>query len=375
MSKIFMIGDSHAGVYPLSYHKWMDNFKNYFYNFYIPLLKEKSKPGDICIHVGDLFDNRNTVPIDVLNDVQGVVEEISKILPLHILLGNHDIYTKSTNDINTTKIFKYIPNVFIYEETTQIDYNGLKLLLMPWVEKKKDQLDLISRYKNSDILFCHSDLNGARMHLKSVAHKNLDKIDIEHFKAFKKIYSGHIHIKQSTKNFTFIGSIYQMDRNDMNDQKGVFILDTDEMEEEFIPNNISPQFKKINISSEEDVIKLEDIDTSKNYIDLEISNSLLVNSRKIRRKLESIIQKGSFSSIEYLNDIVTLDEEGKEVKLKSVDGVNLENISLTNFESVITEYINNLKFDSEVTKAGVMNEFKEVLNIYNQTYKINSDSI
>jgi len=246
---------------------------------------------------------------------------------------------------------------------------------MPWVEKKKDQLDLISRYKNSDILFCHSDLNGARMHLKSVAHKNLDKIDIEHFKAFKKIYSGHIHIKQSTKNFTFIGSIYQMDRNDMNDQKGVFILDTDEMEEEFIPNNISPQFKKINISSEEDVIKLEDIDTSKNYIDLEISNSLLVNSRKIRRKLESIIQKGSFSSIEYLNDIVTLDEEGKEVKLKSVDGVNLENISLTNFESVITEYINNLKFDSEVTKAGVMNEFKEVLNIYNQTYKINSDSI
>lgn len=370
-----MIGDSHAGVYPLTYHKWMNTFKDYFYNFYIPLLKEKSKPGDICIHLGDLFDNRNTVPIDVLNDVQKIVEEISKILPLHILLGNHDIYTKSTNDINTTKLFKYIPNVLIYESTKQIEYNGLKILLMPWVEKKKDQLDLISQYKDSDILFCHSDLNGARMHLKSVAHKNLDKIDIDNFKSFKKIYSAHIHIVQRNKNFTFVGSIFQMDRNDMGDQKGVFILDTDTMDEEFIPNTLSPQFKKINILSEEDVIKLETIDTSKNYIDLEISNSLLINSRKTRRKLETIIQKGSFTSIEYLNDIVTVDEQGKEVKLKTVENLNLENISLTNFEGVIMEYINNMSFESEVIKHGVITEFKEVLNLYNQNFKVGSDSI
>jgi hypothetical protein len=34
-----------------------------------------------------------------------------------------------------------------------------------------------------------------------------------------KEFSGHIHIRQVNKNFTFIGSLWQMDRNDYNDQK------------------------------------------------------------------------------------------------------------------------------------------------------------
>ena len=366
MSKIFLIGDSHAGLYPLSYQKWMRNFNNYFHNFYIPLLKEKYEEGDICVHLGDLFDNRNTVPVDVLNDVQKVVEEISKILPFHILIGNHDIFSKLTNDVNTIKLFKYIPNVTVYEETKQIEFDNLKILMMPWVEKKKDQIDIIKQYSDSDILFCHSDLNGAKMHLKSVAHKNLDKIEIDEFKSFKKVMSAHIHLVQRTNNFTYVGSIYHMDRNDIGDQKGVFILNTDTMDEEFIPNTISPQFKRVSILNDTDVDKLEEIDTSKNYIDLEISNALLVNSRKVRRKLESIIQKSSFSSIEYINDIVNESTE-KELQLKSTQNIDLTNISLTDFEGVIKEYINNSSWESEVIKHGVLIELNKVLEMYNST--------
>lgn len=369
MSKIFMIGDSHAYIYPLNYQKWMNTFKDYFYNFYIPLLKREAKEGDICIHLGDLFDNRNLVPIDVLVDVQKIVEEISKILPLHILIGNHDLFTKSEGEYNLPKVYKHIPNVFVYENTTQISFNNQKLLMMPWVEEKKDQIELLRKYRESDYVFCHSDLNGAKLHMKSVAHKNRDKIDIEEFNSFKHVYSAHIHIHQVSNNFTFIGSIYEMDRGDMGSKKGVTILDTNTGEERFINNDLSPKFKVLNILSESDVDKLEDIDTSKNYIDLKISNSLLINSRKVRRKLESIIQKNSFSDVEYINDIV--NESRSEVKeIALIKELDLSNISITDFEKIVNEYVNSLSFDSEAIKEGVIKEMNNVFQIYNTTYKM-----
>jgi hypothetical protein len=58
-----------------------------------------------------------------------------------------------------------------------------------------------------------------------------------------KEFSGHIHIRQVNKNFTFIGSLWQMDRNDYNDQKGITVfLSNDTID--FIPNTYSPIFKK-----------------------------------------------------------------------------------------------------------------------------------
>ena len=74
-----------------------------------------------------------------------------------------------------------------------------------------------------------------------------------------------------------------MDRNDMGDQKGIFILDPHNGDEEFIENKVSPVFKKIYVRTQEDVLSLYDIEDS-DYIDLLISNSLLMGNRKIRRK-------------------------------------------------------------------------------------------
>jgi calcineurin-like phosphoesterase family protein len=116
MSKIFLIGDSHVGLgYPNSVDKWFNIHEQYFSQFLIPLLKKKVKEDDIIVHLGDFFDNRNILPINILNFGMKVIEDISKIAPLHILVGNHDCWHKSSSEINTLRPFKYIPNVYIYE--------------------------------------------------------------------------------------------------------------------------------------------------------------------------------------------------------------------------------------------------------------------
>lgn len=374
-----MIGDSHIGLgFPNSVDKWFKVHKEYFSEFLIPLLKREVKSGDIIIHLGDLFDNRNVIPINLLNYGMDIVEEISKIAPFHIIVGNHDLYSKSISEVNSIRPFKWIPNVFVYDKINKLKYNGLNLLMMPYVEKRVEQIKWIQDNRDCHYLFCHSDLNGAKMHLTSVAHKNPDKIDVEEFSAFKKVYSGHIHIvsDNSQKNFKFVGSIFQMDRNDTGDQKGIFVLDTDTGEETFFPNKISPIFKKFRVVKEEDVDRLDEIKDTKDYVDLQISNNLLISNRKLRRKLEVMLEKGNFASVEYIDDITKELVDGEEVNESStveVDENGMEISVQLEYEDYIKEYILKQKYDNDKFKSGVISEFDEVIKIYNENYKLKNE--
>jgi calcineurin-like phosphoesterase family protein len=371
MSKIFLIGDTHIGLgYPNSVDKWHKVHKQYFSEFLIPLLKREVTEHDIIVHLGDLFDNRNVIPINLLNYGMDVVEEISQIAPFHIIVGNHDLWSKSASEINSVRPFRYIPNVKIYDKTDILEFNGLKILMMPYVENRLEQIKIINENRNCDYLFCHSDLNGCKMHLTSVAHKNSDKIDIEDFKPFKKVRSGHIHLVQSNNNFTFVGSVFQMDRNDLGDQKGIFVIDTIDESEQFFPNIISPVFKKFSVREESDIEQLDTIKNTKDYIDLIISNNLLINNRKLRRKLETLLETGNFASVEYLDDIVKTDKEKKEKELTEEElkiSIQLE------YEEFIKGYIENQKYENSDFKTGVIEEFTEIIKIYNENYKVKVD--
>ena len=375
MSKIYLVGDTHIGLgYPNKTEKWLKVHQEYFNDFLIPTLQNNVKEGDIIIHLGDLFDNRNVIPINLLNFAMDQVERISKIAPLHIIVGNHDCWSRSSDEINTVRPFKYIPNVSIYDKVSTIEYKGNKLLLMPYFDKKKNQVEHINNNKDCDYLFCHSDLNGAKMHLTSVAHKNLDKIDVDEFKGFKGVYSGHIHLVQRNKNFVFVGSNFQMDRNDYGDQKGLFTIDVETGEEEFIKNNISPVFKKVRIVEEDDIETLEDLKDTKDYVDISISNNLLVSNRKLRRKLEILLEKGNFASIDYIDDITNELEDGEEESIdESIDENNIDISIQLDYEDYVKEYILKQKYDNEKFKNGVITEYDEIIKIYKENYTLNKN--
>jgi calcineurin-like phosphoesterase family protein len=375
MSKIFLIGDTHIGLgYPNSVDKWYKVHQQYFTEFLLPTLKKRVKSGDIIVHLGDLFDNRNVIPINLLNYGMDVVEEISKIAPLHIIIGNHDLWSKSASEINSIRPFRYIPNVTIYDKVSTLKFNDKKILMMPYVEKRLEQIKFIDENRDCDYLFCHSDLNGCKMHLTSVAHKNSDKIDIENFTPFEAVYSGHIHLVQRNKNFTFVGSIFQMDRNDYGDQKGIFVIDTADGSEEFIKNDISPVYKKVRVVGEEDVELLETLKTSKDYIDISISNNLLISNRKLRRKLEIILEKSNFASVEYIDDITKelVDDEELNESIE-IDEETLDISIALDYEDYVKEYILKQKYDSDKFKSGVISEYDEVIKIYKENYNNQND--
>lgn len=365
--RIWTLGDLHFGQYPLDV-KWLNMMIEYFDEFFIPLLKKRYQEGDILVQLGDIFHNRNHVDIKVMNVVDRIFGEISQIIPTHLIVGNHDIYNKSSNDINSTKMLRSHDNVHIYESTTDVMIGDVKLVMMPWVERKEDQVNLLKEHSPANFLFCHSDLNGCKMHLNSVAHKNFDKIDIDEFTEYGKVVSGHIHIRQENKNFLFAGSAYQLDRNDVGNEKGIHIFNMDGTFE-FIHNTISPTFKKVRIMTEDDVENL-DISTSRNYVDLSISNSLLINNRKLRRKLEKVLEEGNFARVEYINDMVSETEKLEEKMKQELEDMDLDSIDFDDFGDIIYSYIQRQEWSSEEVKEGVITEFDKILDIYKQQYKM-----
>jgi hypothetical protein len=372
--KVFMITDTHFGIYLNNMEKWLNMMESTFYEFLIPYIKENSKPGDILIHLGDLFDNRTNIPILVLNKVEKILIELSSIIPVHIMVGNHDLWNKGSNEVNSVRLFSYIPNITVYESTKILELGGRRLVIMPWIERKSDMIKEIGE-NFGDYLFCHSDLNGCKMHLTSVSHRNNDKIDVFNFKSYKKVFSGHIHIRQVNENFQFIGSLYQMDRNDFGDKKGITILDLSNDSIDFIPNTFSPEFKKVFIKTDEDLLILESLLNSKDLIDVIISNSLIMGSRKTRRKLESILELGKFNSIEWLDDLDKTTESEKDSIISDIlndDKSINENFDISiklDYEDYIKKWIERQNFDNENIKFGILEEFDNIINIYNESYK------
>jgi DNA repair exonuclease SbcCD nuclease subunit len=374
--KVFMITDTHFGIYLNNLEKWQNMMESTFYNFVIPYLQKNAKPGDVLIHLGDLFDNRTSIPIITLNKVEKILKTISEILPVHIMVGNHDLFNKGSNEVNSVRLYSYISkNISVYEKTTTLEIDNNKLVLMPWVERRLDMIEELKK-NQGDYLFCHSDLNGCRMHLNSVAHRNADKIDVDNFKGYKRAFSGHIHIRQNNSNFEFIGSLYQMDRNDTGDQKGITVLDLETGKTHFEPNTYSPVFRKFRVTNEETIDELDTLKDSKDYIDLAISNSLLVSNRKLRRKLETMLENGKFASVEYIDDIKKTEVDGDEGIVESIiteDGTTVDISIQLDYEKYIREYIEKRSYDNENYKDGILSEFDEVIRLYNENYKSKID--
>ena len=190
VKRIWMISDTHLGVRSNS-REWMDIIEDYFRNFFIPLLRRESRPGDVLVHSGDVFDSRQSINLYVLNKGIELFEEIASFMPVYMIIGNHDIFMKYTNEINSLKVFKNVENIHVFEEPTHVFMGKKKVFFLPWVEKHEDLKNIVNDPVNAaDILFCHTDIQG-------LSFNRFTKIEegneIETFRGYKKVYSGHIH--------------------------------------------------------------------------------------------------------------------------------------------------------------------------------------
>lgn len=278
IKRAWMITDIHLGVRNSS-NEWQEIQRDYFFNFFIPLVKKEYKPGDVLLVLGDVFDSRNAINLKVLCLGIDIFEALSKIFTdgILIILGNHDVWAKNTNDINSVRALKWIPNIHIYEEPASLQIGSKKFFAMPWRKDHEAEKECIQAMgPGNDYMLCHTDIQGFRFNKTTEIEEGCA---IDEFKQFEKVFSGHIHYSQRVKNIHMLGSPYQLTRSDIGNPKGVTVLDINTGTETYFENDHSPKFIKMKFSDilEMSPSRLNSIFKS-NFVDIYLDGEQSLNA-------------------------------------------------------------------------------------------------
>ena len=232
--KIAIITDQHFGARKGSkdFHAY---FKKFYDNVFFPYLEEHKI--DTVIDMGDTFDNRRSIDLWSIDWAKETyfdrLQEMG--ITLHSVVGNHTAYYKDTNEVNTINLLlKEYKNITTYSETTSIEVGGCNILLVPWIneENKKRSLELI-KASQAPVCMGHLELNGF---VATAGHIMDHGMDIDPFKKFKKVYSGHYHTRSNVGSIYYLGNPYEMFWNDCEDTRGFTIFDTKTLEQMPINN-------------------------------------------------------------------------------------------------------------------------------------------
>jgi 3',5'-cyclic AMP phosphodiesterase CpdA len=318
IKRIIFITDTHFGIRNNSV-EWIDIQEKYFFDWFIPKIKEMWRPGDCLVHLGDVYDSRQSLNLRVLNFGVSVFEALSKIFKkegIYILCGNHDIYGKETNDVNSLVSLKWIPSVKIYQEPASMKMGNKTIFMMPWRKDHDVEGELLGKTDPHDYLFCHTDINGMK-HNKyanvphGISYKKLEK--------FERVYSGHIHYAQNYGKVRMLGSPYQLTRADAENQKHFLVLDLETGEETYHKNDFSPEFIKVPLRTvmEKTPPELEKMFENK-FVDITIA------SKVSQGQLDVITQMiRSQRDIKYITEAKKGEKEvDSEEVLYNMDGKN-----------------------------------------------------
>ena len=231
--KIALITDTHFGVRNDS-RVLMDYQRKFFDDIFFPYLDD-NKINNI-IHLGDLVDKRKTINFRTLSNLREcfIIPISQRSINTHILVGNHDMYYKNTNQVNSiNELYCNDPCIHVYNKPETIDLN-IKLCLVPWVcpENEKEVFEELE-FTDAQIILGHFAITGFTMQKGYVAPMGLNK---SLFDRFDMIFSGHFHYKSDDGHIYYLGNPYETMWSDYNIPKGFHIFDTETRSLEFIQN-------------------------------------------------------------------------------------------------------------------------------------------
>lgn len=234
--RIAILNDTHLGV-----KNGSDIFLDYsdkFYNeTFFPYLREHNIK--TILHLGDYFEHRKFVNFKALNHNKKVFLDVLRDegMEMFIIPGNHDVYYKNTNKLNSLKelLIEYDDCVTIHEDPIDLQFGNMTIGLVPWIcQENEDQcMDFLSKSKSS-IMMGHFELGG----FKYMANANIKShgMGTEIFQRYEAVYSGHYHTKSTQQNVTYLGTQMELTWSDAGDPKYFHIFDTETRDIEAIRN-------------------------------------------------------------------------------------------------------------------------------------------
>ena len=331
--KIALLSDTHWGARGDS-QLFLDYFTEFFNDTFFPYLDANNIT--TVLHAGDLMDRRKFVNFNVLNHVrEHFIKPLKdRNIDLHCILGNHDVYYRNTNRINSMRELFY-EDFHIYEKPKTLEFDGLRIAMLPWVNKENTE-EFTDYIKTVDapILMGHLELDGYEV-LRGVKHRG--GMSPQLFKRFEKVLSGHFHCKQSRDNIHYLGTHYEITFSDHGEPKGFHILDTETRELEYIENpsrmfhklkyeddkaysesfysSYENRYVKVFVSSKKDPVKFDKF--LEGLYTAQVANLTIVEEEDLEQeKVDIDMKKDTLTLIQ--DEVDSLKCEGDKEKIKKM---------------------------------------------------------
>jgi len=270
---------------------------------------------DKIVFVGDLFgpvgDNIST---QTLSAVCEFVEKISKIKPLDMIVGNHDL-SASTNYKNVHKLipFKYFDNVTVYDKPTEIS----NFIYMPYCTSDEYATSVLENIKDKQdkIVFSHLELKGINL---GNGIETTHGVSLELLKQFKMTIQGHYHGSGSyAKNIQVVGSTQRLSFKDPGKSRNNIIIYDTETNKIERKSFSCPDWLTFTDDNIDQILTI----SNDNYVKVEVSSDILITP-EIEQKLAQVKGKDIHIDLTRLSfdkhstaDITQANSEDDEVSI------------------------------------------------------------
>lgn len=332
----FLFTDIHFGKHSNSkvYNEDCIRFLNYMKDYIIKNNYENFQ----IIFLGDWYNERNSVNVSTLNYGTRGLQILDSIgVPVKMLLGNHDLFLKTSRDINSLNyVYKFDNIKLVSDPVMEKD-----MLFCPWLVGDENLSVLIKKY-NPKYVFGHFEIPSFDLVGSS---KMYGVYNPEEYKGPKMIFSGHFHTQQFKDNITYVGSCLCQDFSDVGQEniKGFMVLDDVTGETDFVKFEGQPTYRKIRLSElNEDLLNLKNL-----YLQCVVDQD--VENDKLNQLREELMKKYDIRSMIYINELPK-------------DLTNTTEMDITKFDSIedmVVGYINELDIDESYNKEKLVKMFLE----------------
>jgi len=344
--KIAIICDTHWGY--AGKEVYLDYFGRFFDDVFFPKIKDEGVTH--LIHLGDLTDQRRGINYLALSVMKKkFIQPIADMgINTYILAGNHDVYYKNTNRINSLQeLFGHgeYPNIrFVWDKAETIEIGGLKIDLCPWLNPENMDKNL-SYLKNSDsdLLMGHFEFEGFDMGGGRLCTHGLSPKTFPH----RKVFSGHFHTPSTRGRIRYLGAPYEMTWADCDGSRGFHILHTDT---KTVDTHLNPLklFKKVSLDEDVTLNDVEKLDLGGRFDRMYVK----INSRASRSVTDAALSKISDSG-------KAIDVKVSEMLSESVSD-DLD-IDTSDTETLIRNYVKSasVNCDREWLEMMMVNLYRE----------------
>ena len=336
-------GDLHFGI---GNEIFLNSQIKFHTDQFIPyLLKHEIKK---VIFLGDVFDNRTSINALVLSKVL----DLFKLYESHnfeiiIILGNHDTFHRSSNNVHSLKTLELFKNVTVYSDITEQKIYDRNFLFVPWLPVLEVYRDYVTTniLDHIDVQIGHFDSLGTKMSSYQDSEVGLDR---DFINRFLLTLSGHYHsfskYESNGKELCYTSIPCQLNRGDTGEDRGFWILNCEDLSKEFVLNTVSIRFENVTYPEPftEDKIR-------NNIVDLHINESKLdiddLENYKDRLR--------SFSPISITPRIIP----------KIENGIDNQDIKFVSLRQLFDDYIDKVEIEDEL-KLGVKSKVNELFEMY-----------